>query len=250
MEMLKYVKNKISRIFIRKKLNRILTKGLSTPAYPNTKTSETLRWLEYLDISKTEMHEILDISYSENKKYTKEQKEYFSKKWLELQDEVFLIEDSPESRGLIKKNLNKLFLVEKIRMVENYANLLIWYANKESVFIDGGMVDNWIANIQGIYANIVAYDSKLKIQYFEDINVNIKLMESYVSSLVNQYNTSYKELEQKIEKKEKSIFYSVMQVNKITGFNLNASTMLVVEWIEASKEAVNINKSKRGGENE
>ena len=41
-----------------------------------------------------------------------------------------------------------------------------------------------------------------------------------------------------------------MQVNKITGFNLNANTMLVVEWIEASKEAILINKSKKSSVDE
>ena len=250
MEMLKYAKKKVLTLFTKTKLNRIWRKGQNTHVYPNTKTAETLRWLDYLEIAKTDKHELLDLSYNDKKIYTTDEKEYFSRKWLELQDEVYLIEDSTESKSLIKKNLNKLFLVEKIRMVENYRNLLIWYANKENLFKENENINEWIANIQGLYAHIFSYDSKLKFKYFEDISVNIKFLEGYVSSLVNQYNSLYKDQESKIEKKVKSIYYNVMQVNKITGFNLNANTMLVVEWIEASKEAILINKSKKSSVDE
>jgi hypothetical protein len=69
-------------------------------------------------------------------------------------------------------------------------------------------------------------------------------------SLVNQYNTSYKDNEKKIDKKVKSLLFQVMQVNKITGFNLKAETMKVIEWIEANKEALAINNANKKLNNE
>ena len=70
-------------------------------------------------------------------------------------------------------------------------------------------------------------------------------------SYINEYNTKHKDIAQKVEKSNKSIFYNVLQVNRITGLNLNAMTMVVAEWLEAKKIALEVaSKQQNSGKNE
>lgn len=223
----------------------------NTDTLVSTHNLNTLKWIDFLEIIKTEKHEILDVNYSVSNTYSEKQKESFKDAWAKLQDEAYLIEDNQEAKALLKKSFDRLMLVEKIRLLENDANLLIWLIDKQELYSYDGRLDDYDKAIQEIYAMIRNHDSRIKLNYFGEVSENIKSLERAILSLVNEYNTKHNDIEKKVDKHTKSIFYNVLQVNRVTGLQLNAMTMVVAEWFEAKKIAVEIsNKQANKNNNE
>jgi hypothetical protein len=201
-----------------------------------------LKWVTFLEIIAKENYTLLDANYSEKKSYTEKEIESLKNAWTDIQDEVFTLENNEESKMLLKKSFERLMLVERIRLIEGDANLLIWLVDKKEIYTISGREDDYYKELQGIYAMIVKHDSRIKIDYFGDIQDNLKIIERVILSLVNEYNTKFKDIEQKVTKITNSLFYNVLQINRITGLQLNAMTMVVAEWIEAKKIAIEMNK--------
>jgi len=176
---------------------------------------DNLRWVDFLDILKTQQYSRLDTAYHINKKYTEKQLSSCSEAWNALQDEVFLLEDTADARALIKKSMDRLQLTERIKLIESDANVLVWFGNQEQLFAMNGRTDEWLKGIQSIYAMVKQHDKRISIKYFEPIEVNLKTLERVVASLINEYNTKHKDVEDKISKKERTLQFEVLQVNII-----------------------------------
>lgn len=215
---------------------------------PNTLTFrnlDNLKWVDFLDILKTQQYSRLDTQYHINKKYTEKQLADCSDAWNKLQDEVFLLEDTADSRALIKKSMDRLQLTERIKLIESDANVLVWFGNQEQLFALNGRSDEWAKGIQSIYAMIKNHDKRINIKYFEPIEVNLKTLERVVASLLNEYETKHRDVDSKVTKKERTLQFEVHQVNIICpGLNLCMETMTCTAWIEAKKIAKEINKPK------
>lgn len=206
---------------------------------------DNLRWVDFLDILKTQQYSRLDNSYKPNKKYSEKQLSECSDAWNALQDEVFLLEDTADARALIRKSMDRLILTERIKLIESDANILVWYGNQEQFFKINDRGDEWLAGVQKIYATIKNHDKRIKIQYFEPIEVNLKTLERVVASLLSEYNTKHKDVDDKVTKKERTLQFEVLQVNIICpGINLDMETMSCTKWIEAKKIAKEMNKPK------
>ena len=151
----------------------------------------------------------------------------------------------------LKKSFERLILSEKIRLLKSDFDLLVWLVDKKEIYAIAGREDDYFAEIQEIYAMILKHEPKLRLDYFGEVNDNLKKIEGVVLSYINEYNTKHKDIAQKVEKSNKSIFYNVLQVNRITGLNLNAMTMVVAEWLEAKKIALEVaSKQQNSGKNE
>lgn len=206
----------------------------------NTHSINTLKWLDFLEISNSSKYELLDVNFKSTNKYTEKQIEYLKERWISIQDEAFILEDDYESKMFLKKNIDRFILTEKINLIKTQIDLLIWLVNKEEVYRIAEMQNDYDIKVQEAYAMIRKHNPTMQINYFGDIGINIKGLERILGSLINEYNVKYKETEKKIKQETKSIFYNVIQVNRITGLNLNAMTIVVSEWLEAKKIAVEI----------
>ena len=223
----------------------------NTVVFPNTHDLTTLKWVDFLEIIKTEKHEILDVNYSQSNTYSEKEKEFFRNAWADLQDDAFLLEENDEAKMFLKKSFERLILSEKIRLLKSDFDLLVWLVDKKEIYAIAGREDDYFAEIQEIYAMILKHEPKLRLDYFGEVNDNLKKIEGVVLSYINEYNTKHKDIAQKVEKSNKSIFYNVLQVNRITGLNLNAMTMVVAEWLEAKKIALEVaSKQQNSGKNE
>ena len=222
------------------KLSQIFKKGQITLTFRNL---DNLKWVDFLDILKTQQYIKLVEDYSPAVRYTEDQLSQSEEVWRELQDEVFLMEDTPESRALIRKSMDRLILTEKIKLIESDANILVWYGNQQQLFVMNDRKEEWVKGVQGIYAMIKSHDKRINIQYFEPIEHNLKTLERVVASLLNEYQTKHKDVDSKVTKKERTLQYEVHQVNLICpGLNLLMNEMTCTAWIEAKKIAKEVNK--------
>lgn len=228
------------------RLSQIFQKEQSTLT---SLTLNNLKHITFLEIIKKQQYVLLDKDYSEKKKYSEKDLLFLKQSWEQLQDDVFTLENSREYKAFLQKSIDKMLLIEKIRLIENYAKLLIWLSDKHFLYAELEKENEFREKLQSIYAQIVAHDKRIKIKYFDPINVNLKTLERVILSLINEYNTKHKDIEEKVTKAEKSIFYDVHQVNMITGLKLSANEMYCAEWIEAKKIAMQINneRSKKQG---
>ena len=221
------------------KLNQIFKTGQNSLTFQSI---DDLLWVDYLHIMKTQLYVKLDMNYSDKRSYSEKQIEQATSAWRDLEDAIFKLDDSPDSRALIGKSMAKFLLIEKVKLIESDINLLVWYANHEEFFAMGERHAQWETGIQKIYAMIKGHEKKAAIKYFEPVSVNIKILEGVLASLINEYNTKFNDLESKVVKKERSLQYDVHRVNIITGLNLKAKEMVCSEWIEAKKIAKELNK--------
>lgn len=202
---------------------------------------DSMLWVDFLDILKTLQY--TRIAANPRKKYTEAQLAECERAWTALQDEVFLLEDTADARAFIKKSMDRTILSARIRLIEADANTLVWFGNHEEFFATNGRSEDWVRGIQKIYAMIKDHDSRIKLQYFEPIQANLKTLERVVASLINEYNTKHKDVEDKTSKKERSLDYEVHQINVICpGIGLVAKTMTCSQWIEAKKLAKELSK--------
>lgn len=201
----------------------------------------SMLWVDFLDILKTLQY--TRMVANPKKSYSEAQLAECEKAWTSLQDEVFLLEDTPESRALIRKSMDRTILSARIRLIEADANTLVWFGNLKEFFTSNGHSEEWINGVQKIYAMVKEHDSRIKLQYFEPIQVNLKTLERVVASLINEYNTKHKDVHDKTAKKERSLDYEVHQINVICpGIGLVAKTMTCSQWIEAKKLAKELSK--------
>lgn len=212
--------------------------GQSTPIFQNI---NRLKWIYFLEIIKTHNLHLLDANYRLDKKYSNKFNKLFEQEWVKLQDEIYLLENSIEAKSLINKNFEKLILVEKIKLLEKDMKLLVWYANQYDIFKENKKELEWEKEIQGIYKMITGHIAQIKLNVFNSIEDNLKILERSLLSLINEYNTKHKDIESKVEKKKKSIYHDVHQINMITGLKLNPNEMVCSEWIEAKNIAKEIN---------
>jgi len=243
MEQSIYAQNRLSLQFLKTRLSQTLKMGQSTPIFPSIYNFNTLKWVTFLEIIKTDKKELLDINYNENKKYSKGDLKFFSDSWTIIQDDVFVVEENDEAVLLLKKCFERFVLESKVKLIQDDANLLIWLTERRDIYKYSDKLNDYEKELQGIYAMIKKHDSRIKINCFASLEENYKVMEGAVLSMVNEYNTKFKDVERKVNKAKNSLFHNVAQVNRITGLQLNAMTMVCPEWLESKKIALEINKS-------
>jgi hypothetical protein len=192
---------------------------------------------------KSEKYELLDLGYSEKNKYSEKELSFFKEAWIKVQDDAYVIEDNFEASALLKKSFERLVLEQRVKLIQEDANLLLWFIDKRDIYQYEDKLYDFERGVQSIYAMIRNHDPRIKLDCFGDIEDNFKVLERAVLSMVNEYNTKFKDIEQKVKKATTSLFYNVLQVNRITGLQLNAMTMVIAEWLEAKKIALEINKS-------
>lgn len=232
--------------FTKTTLNRILKMEQNTVVSVSTNDINNLRWVDFLEIIKTTKYEILDKNYKETNKYSEKELQLFNEAWIKLQDEAYVLDQNIEAKALLKKSFERLVLEDKIKYLKDSCALLVWLSDKKELYDSIGREDDFNNKIQEVYANIHKFNNKIKIEYFKSVSENIENISKNVFSLINEYNTKFKDIESKVDKIVNSIFYNVLQVNRITGLNLNANEMKCAEWIEAKKialEVVNQQKS-------
>ena len=235
-----YADNHLSVQSMKNILSRIFKREQNIVISVNTNDINNLKWVDFLEIIKTNKYEILDKNYSETNKYSEKELELFNKAWIELQDQAYMLEENAEAKALLKKSFERLILEEKIKFLREYCNLLIWLSDKRELYVISKQEEDFDKEVQDIYAKIIKFNSKIKIEYFKSISENIDNISKNVLALINEYNTKFKDIEKKVEKINNSIFYNVLQVNRITGLQLNANKMKCAEWIEAKKIAIEI----------
>jgi hypothetical protein len=216
------------------KLSQIFTKAQSGHTLL---TLLNLKWVTFLEVMQTQKNFLLDANYSENKKYSESDYKLFSDYWMQLQDHAYEIEGSYESKDLIKKGMNRLLLIEQIKLMEKDTNLLVSFASKRPLYMIADKLADYDKNIQSIYAMIKRHDKRIKIKYFEGVDVNVKIMERIIASLINEYNTSDTVIDKKVKKQQISGVREVIQVNRVLGTKLVYTEMSVMEWLEAKKLA-------------
>lgn len=239
-----YVENLRLILFMKNILSRIFKKEQNTPIFLNLHSIETLLYVDFLEIIKSDKKELLDKEYSKEKKYFESDLKIFEEHWVKIQDEIYLLENNQESKALINKSCQRLVLVEKMKLIERDTNLLIWLVNKREVYYLANELEEYEKQVQSLYQMIMKHDSRIKLKVLGTVEENLKTLERVILSFVNEYNTKHKDIESKVEKANTSVFYNVLQVNRITGLQLNAMTMVCAEWFEAKKIAIEMNKQQ------
>ena len=159
------------------RLSQIFQKEQSTLT---SLTLNNLKHITFLEIIKKQQYVLLDKDYSEKKKYSEKDLLFLKQSWEQLQDDVFTLENSREYKAFLQKSIDKMLLIEKIRLIENYAKLLIWLSDKHFLYAELEKENEFREKLQSIYAQIVAHDKRIKIKYFDPINVNLKTLERVI----------------------------------------------------------------------
>lgn len=218
-------------------LSQIFKKERNTVQLQNIHNLNTLKWVDFLEIVKYNKIVLLDKNYSDNKKYTKKDDELLKEQWIKLQDEAYEIENNEEAKMLLKKSFERLILVETIKLLEGDVKLLIWLSKSIELYEACDNLPKYFEELQGIYDMVQKHNKKIKLNPMDSIEKNISIIEKALLSLINEYNTKFKDIEHKVNKITNSIFYNVLVINRITGLQLNAMTMVCAEWFEAKKIA-------------
>jgi hypothetical protein len=228
--------------FLKQKLNRTSKTGQNTPVLMNL---SNLKWVTFVEIMKTDNFYLLDKKYSKEKVYTDDDLVFFTKEFQKLQDEVYKLEDSQEAKQFLEKNIDKLILIQEIKLLKDDLDLLHWYNNQKDFYFEYGYGIEWNTQIQGLYAMIVKHNKYVKIQYFEEVEDNMVIIDRIIRSLIDRYNAKHEQVVKTTEAKEVSIVYEVLQVCRITTLQLNARTMTCEVWIEAKKIALSMIKEQQ-----
>lgn len=228
---------------MKQSLSQTLKTEQNTVQLPNTHNLDTLLWKSFLEIVKTENYAILDLNYKTERIYLEAENLFFKEAWIKLQDQVFVEEDNEESKQLLRKSFDRFFLSETIKLLQSDANLLVFLSDKEEMYKEVGMAEEYIKQLQEVYAMIRLHDSRIPIDYFGTIADNVEKISKVLKSLVNQYNTRYKDIESKVDKINNSLHYDVLQICRITSLQLDPETMVCSKWFAAKKIAFEINEA-------
>lgn len=204
-----------------------------------------LLWTKLLDILETNNILLLDKNYTPEKKYYLKDYDVFKEFYENLKDEAYLLDKSNEAKSLIDKSMDKMYLVNRMENLEVYKDKLRFWQGKEALYMIADRMTEFNTNVQELYAMIVKEEKKIKIQYFESIQMNIDIIGRFHDALTNEYNTRHKDLVGKIEKKRKNRYSEILKVGEVIGLKLDPTTMVCAEWFAAKENAREIIKERQ-----
>lgn len=221
----------------------------NTHTLANTKivnSCHTLRILIFWEIMRTNNFFLLDLNYSEDKKYTEAEQTKIKDSWFKIYDEVFKLRNSGVSRSILQEKSKQLIFEEKLRLIlstNEHLNRLIAFKDDLSDF-------TFKAMLKDIYECYGKIDNKLRLDTSRSIDDNINIINKVFRALNNTYNFSIKKASKKVSAEIKNAHTIVVQVEQVIGRSLpDIETMSVARWIACEEMAQKINKAKQTKKN-
>jgi hypothetical protein len=202
---------------------------------------DTLRILDFWQITKDKNVCLLDKNYSKTKKYTKNEVKICEDLWLKLFDDYYKLRDNKDSKSNLIKSFDELKLREKITQINNAIDFLE-SLKKQIGFISN---DDIIKYEQECYAMLKKIDKRIKPLFFEGIDANIVNLGKVLKSFINKYNIAFKEKEKVVKKEVKNVYDIVANAESWLERNLDVENMTVSRWIAYEKQIADKQKAQQ-----
>lgn len=188
---------------------------------------ETLPIITFWKIQKDENILLLDIDYKEGKVYSNADIAEIENVWLKMQDEYFVMQDSPESEKHLRSINEKLKLSLKLQTLQDIGNAFVYLLQVADV-VD----EKWFsAEKNKAYDLLKKCAPNYKGNSFKTIPEILSDISQLMKSTTNIYNERVKVLGNKAEKKIENIFKTIAKIGAAIGMQLNPHTMSVSEYI-------------------
>jgi hypothetical protein len=202
---------------------------------------ETLRILDFWQITKDKNVCLLDKNYSKTKKYTKNEVKICEDLWLKLFDDYYKLRDNKDSKSNLIKSFDELKLRGKINQINNAIDFLETL-KKQIGFISN---EDVIKYEQECYAMLKKIDKRIKPLFFEGIDANIVNLGKVLKSFINKYNIAFKEKEKVVKKEVKNVYDIVANAESWLERNLDVENMTVSRWIAYEKQIADKQKAQQ-----
>jgi len=192
------------------------------------KSLDKLKILTFWQIIKDKNILLLDVDYSDSKKYSKKQLNELEELWLRLYDEYYILLDDSKSKFKMDKTFEELKLRDKINQIKHNYDFL----NKDLRSLIGLIPDEDIVKYeQETYARLKLIDKRIKPLYFDGINANLKNLDRVMKSMINRYNIDHKESLKEVEKEIQNVYDVVANAESWLERSIPIDDMVTSHWI-------------------
>jgi hypothetical protein len=187
---------------------------------------------------------LLDEEYFEEKEYTDSQKSEIELLWSKLGDDMFTLKNDLKMINAMNKRDEQVCLLAKIQGLEVNRDLLIsLYQNYENV--------NDFSDLeQKILYNFTLIDDIITPKYFDGLEVNVELVNSFITSYSTKYKIEFTKQEEEVKVEITNVYNIIAlveqclnrpigDINKITVSQFLAYEKIAEQISESNKTTTN-----------
>lgn len=206
---------------------------------------DKLRIILFWNILKEQNYLLLDVNYSENKKYNKSENEQILNVWYKLYDDYYAVKNDQKAKLFLSKAINEMKLRVRIENIVSTANFLVDLQNHYRDILEPELFSEYE---QKLYSLIKELEPKIKLKFFEGIEVNLKIIQSAVNALTTSLTLMQKKTSEKIEQEITNVYKVVANVEQILERSIpNINEISVMQWLAYEDIANEKIKSVKNG---
>ena len=196
------------------------------------KSLDTLRILTFWKIIKDNNPLLLDKEYFDGKKYSKSKLKEINNTWQLLYDEYFILRDDSISKREFEKHFDGLILKARILNLYNIIKAFDLLKNDSGTIPDKYIQEKRLM----LYKQAENISKKIKVQYFNDLDLDIDYLIRFYNSMQNSYNLNYKPKQQVDEKQIKNVYDIVANIESWLERSIDIETLSVEHWLAYEKQ--------------
>lgn len=210
--------------------------------YPNiVQRLDKLNILVFWEILKTKNPKLLDKDYMDEKTYTVEEEGFIVHTWELLYDSYYQLKQDSKSKFVLDKQFNVMMLEFKISQFRHYMSLWQQLESLKTILDSKTYVEYLNVLIRGFNS----VDPTLNLSILDDMNLVVKKIERRLFAIQSKHKRTAEESKKEVVRQVDNVFDVISRVSRITGMQLNAKKMVVMEWLAYEKQAKEMIKAER-----
>ncbi len=206
---------------------------------------DKLKIILFWEILKEHNYYLLDVNYSNDKKYNDAESEKIVNIWYQLYDDYYKLKNDQKAKLFLSKAINEMKLRVKIDNIVSTANFLIDLENHYKEILEDEQFYEYEVQLYGLIKEL---EPKIKFRYFDGIPANIKTIQSVINALTTQLTLMQKKSEKVIEEEVQNVYKVVARVEQILERSIpNINDISVMQWLAYEEIANEKIKSIKNG---